>query len=115
MRSGRAEHFLIFQTKTTVQSSFGTLVETWADAFEWWGVFEMLGSREFPAAQKRFAESTARFRIRYRANIDSANYRIVMVLDRESSPITTSTWNIYPVVPARGKRFELLIEASEVK
>lgn len=118
MRAGRAEHTLVIQRRQQTQADpagqFGTPLDTWTDLYEVPGCFEVLGSREFPAAQKRYAETTARFRIRYIAGINAATDRIVMVFDPGASPIITSTWDIAPPIPVKGKRFELLIEAFEV-
>ncbi len=118
MKAGRLRHRLIFQSKPLPedQNTFGDALEVWTDAFTLWGAFEVVGSREFPVAHKRFAESTARFRVRYRSELGDPKaadkYRIVFTLDANSSPIATSTWNIQTPMPVDGRRIEMYIEAS---
>jgi SPP1 family predicted phage head-tail adaptor len=114
MNSGTLRHQLTFQAKTETQDSFGAPVESWTDAFTVPGAFEPLGSSEFPGVDKRYAETTARFRIRYRNDIDPDRHRIVFAMDPDASPPNESIWNIQPPLPVEGKRFELWIEASEI-
>lgn len=108
MKAGDLRHRLIFQVKVVTQNSVGENVEVWDDtpaSFEVRGAFEPLGSREFPIAHKRHAETTARFRIRYRAGIDPGTHRILHA---------GRIWNIQPPIEVGGKPFELHIEASEI-
>lgn len=114
MKSGQLRQLVTFQSKTEVNDSFGNSVEAWSDAFNEMAAFEQLGSKEFPTAWKRYAETTARFRIRYRAGIDSDKHRIVMIFDESASPQVSSIWNIFPPEAADGKGFELIIEASQI-
>jgi SPP1 family predicted phage head-tail adaptor len=106
MNAGELRHLLTFQTKTEARDSFGSAVETWTDAFTAWGRFEPTGTREFPQAQKRNAETIGRFRIRYRSGIDADTHRIVF---------DGRIFDIQPPVDMSGSRRELLIEASETK
>ncbi len=119
MKAGDRPHLVIFEAKTIpeTQNSYGEPVEVWAEAFRDWAAFEPAGSREFPMAHKRFAESTARFRVLYRSELGDPKaadkYRIVMTIDPYTSPVVTSTWNITTPQPAEGRRIEMHIEASE--
>ncbi len=106
MQAGKLRHRLVFQTKTDSQTSSGASVETWADSFSVYGAFEPVGGREFPVNQKRIAETTARFRVRYRPGVDVDSTRIVH---------NSQTWNILAVLPVDGRNIELLIEASELR
>ena len=122
MRSGQLRHRLLFQIDNNAVTdpttdSFGNAPEDLQTDFECWGAFEPLGSREFPAFEKRFSQTTARFRIRYvqGRTIDPAKHTIVFVHDNEASPVETSRWDIFPPLPADGKRWEMIIEAVEIK
>lgn len=123
LQSGQLRHRLIFQLKTET-NTFGSISTTWTDSITLWGAYEPVNSREFPAAQKRNAETTARFRIRYRADIMAPDaegrrsedrYRVKLVWDEDVSPPDEQYFNIYPPLPKGGKRFELIIEATEVR
>jgi head-tail adaptor len=107
---------LYFQVKTVpeTQDKFGAPQEDWADSFEVWGAFEELGTREFPASHKVNPETTARFRIRYRAGIDPDKHRIRLVLDADYSPPASSYWNIQKPKAVGGRLQEMRIEATEI-
>ena len=105
MESGKLRDLLTFEVLTQDQDEFGAPIETWTKAFQDWGEYQALGSREFPMSQKRQTETTARFVIRYRTGIHSDTWRI---------QFDQKTWNI--VEPLHDlKRSLLEIEASEVK
>lgn len=101
--AGDYRHLLVFERKTETKV-YGTTTESWAPEFEDFGAFYPLGSREFPVSQKRQAESSAKFEIRYREGIDPDFHRIVF---------QGKTWNIYPPLDD-GRRICLEIEASEI-
>jgi len=103
--AGAYDRRVVIQEKTETQSDTGAIVETWADLLNLAAAFEPLGSREFPVDQKRYSESTARFRLRYRSDIDNDIHRIVY---------QGKTWNIYPPLII-GRNVELRIEASEIR
>lgn len=113
MNAGPLDKLLTFERNTTPegQDNSGDPLETWNDAFTVYGAFEPVGGREFPASQKINAETTARFRIRFRPGLDAAHYRIrfSMPLESQDNP---RTWNIHSILP-RGPA-ELVIEASEL-
>lgn len=117
MKPGELRHRLTFQRKTESRDSFGAVHEDWVDDFTIWGAFEPIGSREYPVSAKRFAESTARFRVRYidvqKRTIDPDFNRILLIFDANASPAVQSIWDIWPPLPLDGKRFELHIEAKE--
>lgn len=102
--AGDYDRRIIVQVKTETQSRSGDPQETWTDTLNLAAAFEALGSREFPVNEKRYAESTARFRIRYRPGIDSGTHRIIY---------GGRTWDIKPPL-VTGRNVELQIEASEV-
>lgn len=105
MEGGKLRDWLTFEVKTEGQDSFSAPVEFWETAFEDWGWYQGVGSREFPLSQKRQSETSARFVVRFREGIDPANYRI-----RFDGRI----WNIAAPVHDL-KRSTLTIEASELK
>lgn len=118
MQAGQLRHRLLFQIKPAdadiTPDSFGTRIETYSDDFTVPGAYEPLGSREFPANQKRYAETTARFRIRYKTGIDPERHRIRFTMSPDAEPVVYQTFNIFPPLPTGGKRVELLIEAVEI-
>lgn len=81
-------------------------------------VFEVAGGREFPEAQKRQSESTARFRIRYRPDINvqrlPETHRAIYVEDYQASPHVLRIFNILWAAVV-GRREEIHIEVSEVR
>lgn len=117
MNAGTLRHRLTFQVKPRgedeTKDTFGSIDDSWATDFEVMGAFESVGSREFPTEWKRHDETTARFRIRYKAGIDSARHRIMMTFDEYASPSDITYWDIFPPLPFAGKRRELIIEAYE--
>lgn len=116
MKAGPLHNLVTFQVKTIPDpvNSFGEPVEDWADSFQVWAAYEPLGTREFPIAHKRFAETTARFRVYFDSRIYTDNaadkLRIVMVLNG-----VTTTWNLQDPQPVAGQLDELWIEASQIK
>lgn len=114
MRGGDLSNIVNLQEVSHTTNAINEDVETWTTL--WWdyAAVEWVGTREFPEAQKRHAESTTRFRLRYRRipKINPAKHRIRMVRDPNTSPPDVSTWNIHGV--QYPSRLELLIEASEV-
>lgn len=112
--AGSYDQWLIFEILNNgdERNEFGDPVEGYHTHFETWGAYEPLGSREFPATDKRNAESTARFRIPYAGyTLDPAKHRVVMEFDLAASPPNSSTWN---VIGAYGDRFETIVEVNEV-
>lgn len=121
MESGKLRNRIVIQEKTLpgTKNSFGSSEEDWSDMLTVMAAYEQIGSKEFPTFQKRFAETTCRFRIRYNALLmrqDAADrYRIKFTLDEDASPPTTQTFNISPPYDPEGRRRELLLEANETK
>ncbi len=115
MRAGRMDQELIFQKKIKTRTDFGAQAEEWVEDFTISGRFEPVNSSEFHENWKRFTESTARFLVRQPLPrpIDSATHRIVMNRDF-TSPVETSTWQIFPPIPLQGRPFILQIEGSEI-
>lgn len=117
MRAGSLDQIITIERKTVPerQDSFGAAIEVWLPRFvNIRASFEALGSSEFPTFEKRFSETTARFRLRYIAGIDSNLDRIRWIQDRSTSPIIITTWDIYPPLPVKGKALrETLIEVRE--
>lgn len=119
MKAGELRNRITVQAKTVPETinTFRNPQEEWADAFELWAAYEPSGSREFPTSWKRFAETTARFRVRSNPQtrqINADKHRIVMIFDRTASPLVSQVWNISPPYPREGKPFELIIEGSEI-
>lgn len=81
----------ITKTLTTIEENVPVAFEPW-------------GSREFPVNQKRFAETTARFRLRYRTDIDTATD--VLIFEGR-------TYDLKPALIV-GRNVELEYEAVEV-
>lgn len=99
--------------KPETQDSMGGSISTPELLFETWGAFEPMNSDEFPAAEKRHSETTARFRIPYPDyTLDPGRDSVQMVFDEEASPPNISTWN---VVGDYGDRFETIVEVNRVR
>lgn len=105
MNAGSLDRRIIVQVKTETQSRSGAVTETWANSLNIAAAFEPLGSREFPLNQKRYSETTARFRIRYRTGITPDRHRI---------SYNGQIWNIRPPLMI-GRKVALEIEASEIQ
>ena len=123
MNAGALRHKIYFQKKTVPEplDHFGSPQEDWATypafgQYDFWAMaaYETVGTREFPSQYKRNEEATVRFRLRYRSGIDADRYRIVFILDRNSSPLNVQLFDIFPPENPDGKRIELIIEAREV-
>lgn len=98
------------------KDDFGETSVPPADSIECWAGYETLGGREFPSWQKRASEATARFRIRYRPDINlatvAATHRIRYIEDHDTGLTRT-----YDIKSARitDTRREIEIEVSEVQ
>lgn len=79
--------------------------------------YEPLGGREFPEAEKRHAETKARFRIRYRTDLNvqalPETHRVLYVEDYETSPRVTRVYDIKEATVIDRK--EIHIEVSEIR
>lgn len=106
-----------FKKKTETKDSMNAIVPNWdtnapfGDNGKLPAIYEVLGSKEFPAEHKRHNNTTARFRIRYLAVLDftaaGADYRI---------EYNNRIWNMaapYTEKP-KGRPRELRIEVSEI-
>lgn len=94
------------------QDTMGAPIAEPSHHFYSYAAFEPLGGDEFPANQKRWAETTARFIIPYqKVVIDAGTHTIVMTFDATSSPPNVSTWNI---LGAYGDRFQTIVEVNEI-
>ena len=110
--AGSLDQLLTIQLKTET-NDLGSITETWADQYvDVHCAVEWLGSREFPAAEKRHTESTVRFRIRYRHGIEAGRNQILYVMDPNTSPSDIREFDIFPPMMI-GRRVGLLIEARE--
>lgn len=118
MIAGELDHILTFQIRTVgtpPTNEYGEPNVTWVTAFELRGAFQPLGSREFPVLDKAHAETTARFRTRYKPELDPAE------VDYTANPggvsaiyriqLGTQLWDIQPPTVI-GRKAGLLIEAS---
>ncbi len=110
-RTGDKRHLIMFQSKTEATDSFGATVATWTDGFQMWAAYAPVSSRTFQVADKRFAETTVRFHVEYRAGISPDKNRILFVEDPDASPLVTQIFDIFPPLDIDGQRRELIIEA----
>lgn len=105
LEAGRLSDSLVFQLVSETKTTFGPPTEVPTTAFTIPGEFQALGSREFPASQKRNNESTARFIIRYREGIHAGTHQILF---------EGRTWNIAEPFHDRFRTMHI-IEASVVE
>jgi SPP1 family predicted phage head-tail adaptor len=71
MGAGQLNTVITFRRNTPTKDSTGQMIDSWADAFSVYAEKITEGGREFYAAQKRNAEVTAVYRIRFRRGIDT--------------------------------------------
>lgn len=64
---------ITIQVATTTQNSYGEEIETWSDLSTVWAQFLPGGGSERFTAQQVYAETQARFRIRWRGGITPLN------------------------------------------
>lgn len=114
----RMIHFQALKTADTAgvgKDDFGDVDAPATDAIECRAAYEAAGGTEFPSWQKTASEATARFRIRYRSDINlstvAATHQIRYVED-----YNTGLTRIYDIKSARitDTRREIVIEVAEV-
>lgn len=80
--------------------------------------YETVGGREFPESERRHAETTARFRIRYRNDVDVQSlpktHQVTYCEDYDASPIVTRIYDIQHAEVV-GRREEIHIHVSEIR
>lgn len=81
--------------------------------------YEAVGTRAFPDREKRYQETTARFRIRYRPGLDiqalPLTHEILYAIDARLSPPLRRRFRITGADDPTGQRFEIHIEVSEIR
>jgi|SRR5688572_17122599 len=121
--AGSLDRRITFQRLPTERDESGDLVGDPVTDFACAAAFEPVGgigirNREFLASEKRHAESTGRFFIRYRKDFNvrtaQATHQILMVEDRSASPIVTRTFDIKDAQAFRRAGY-FVIEVSEVR
>ncbi len=121
MNPGNLNQQAYFEVDTAgTKDSFSAVPERFVADFDAPCAFEEIGGREFPSREKRNAETTARFRLRYDPRIAAnpnrfaATHRIRFSLEPCSNSDDRRTFNIYPPL-VDGVRREIVIEASEIQ
>jgi SPP1 family predicted phage head-tail adaptor len=71
MRAGELNRRITFQHKTITYDTYHQPIETWANLMTVWAGVITTGGREYYAAQKLNAETSAVFKIRYTTRIDT--------------------------------------------
>jgi head-tail adaptor len=120
--AGKLNRLITFQTlpdPSGPKNDFGELLAEPEDYIEdVRAAYEPVGGGEFREAEKRHAETTARFRIRYRSdlNVEDApeKYRILYTEDYCASPKVIRIYNIQHAA-VFGRRDELHFHVSEVR
>lgn len=105
MRAGELNRRIVIQIPKVTRDDYGDTNETWEDFATVWAEIITSGGREFYAAQKQNAETSAVFRIRYREGLNTRmrikyGHRVFEILP--------------PINDVEGKHKELLISAKEV-
>jgi len=113
-QAGKLNRQIFIEQTTQAKDTFQNVQNQWLPFDEDRAEFQALGADSFQTNWKRYGETTARFRLRFRQDIDPAIHRIVMYDDRFSPP-TVSVWKISPPYDLKGKQREMFIEASEIK
>ena len=68
--SGELNTKIIFQSKSDIFNEYNEPEENWVDTCTRWAAVKIAGGREFWAAQRLNAETSAVFKIRYSAHIN---------------------------------------------
>lgn len=115
MQAGNLNRRIFIQETAQTKDTFNNTQDAFAPWSEDLAEFQTLGADSFHANWKRYAETTARFHIRFRQDIDPALHQIIL-FDDFFSPAAQSTWTITgKPYDLTGKMRELYIEVSEVK
>jgi len=76
MDPGDFNRRFMLQRRETTRDAVGGSVTTWIDELPVWGSAMALSGRELIVAQQKHAETTMRFRIRYRPDL-STEWRLI--------------------------------------
>lgn len=115
MQAGKLNRPISIEQTTQTKDTFQNVQDQWLPFDDDRADFQSLGAASFHSNWKRYAETTARFQIRFRQDIDPSIHRIVMLDDR-FSPAVQTTWTITGVpYDQEGNMRELFIEVVEVK
>lgn len=104
MNAGALNREISIQSKAIIYDSSGFGTETYTTIKKVWAEIITTGGREYYAAQRLNAETTAVFRVRYTPAINGT-MRIIY---------GTRTFEIIGLNDVNGKRVELLISAKEL-
>lgn len=105
IRAGELDQILTFRSKTIAYDARHQPIETWADSFTIYGGVITEGGREFYAAQKKNAETSAVMKVRYRPTI---NERMRVKWGHREFEI------LPPINDVSGKHVVMMISAKEV-
>lgn len=113
--AGDLDRTLILQVKTSVADEMS------AEGTEDWQEYEAdvpcaveyMTAGEYPANVKRVSESTVRFVMRYRDDIDPATMRIVYSETPDASPTQEQIFDIFPAKHIGARRAFTAVEAKE--
>lgn len=103
MHAGEMNHRITIQQKRVVPDADGYAAETWVDFATIWAQVITSGGREFYAAQKLHAETSAVFKIRYTQKVNT----------RQRIKYGSRTFEILNIADPDGARVELNISAKE--
>lgn len=73
MQAGKLDRRITIQSATLIDDGYGGQVETWGDVATVWAQFLPGGGNERFASAQVYAETQARFRIRWRAGLSPKN------------------------------------------
>lgn len=104
MKAGDLNRQITIQQKTKVKDGDGYETETWVTLATLWTQVITTGGREFYAAQKLNAETSAVFKVRYTEKVNA----------RQRIKYGNRIFEILNVADPDGKRVELNISAKEV-
>lgn len=102
MNTGSMRHRLRLQSSTVTRDSMGGEIVTWKDEITVWGEAVPLSGRELLLAQQAQSETSTRFCIRYRRDVEP-KWRLLW----EGKP-----YNILSVRNVDGRHTELQLECS---
>jgi SPP1 family predicted phage head-tail adaptor len=104
MGAGERNRQIVFRQKTISYGTYNEPIPDWSDAFTVWAKVITTGGKEFYAAQKLYAETSAVFDVRYTQRIHS----------RLRIKYGNRTLEILGLNDVDGKHESILVSAKEV-
>lgn len=107
---GRLNTRLTLQTSTGTKDTYGQEIEEWEDYMSMWAEKVDESSREFYAAQKVHAETTAVYKIHYMKTLEGQNIKLMRIKTQDKRYL-----NIISADDVNNRHICIVIKAKEVE